>query len=346
MQGLKQFKHYSIINVTSSFFRVVLIFTFVLFYKLNIEILLIIEILATLQPMIHQIIVIPFRNYISQIPAWTTLKWVIKFSIPLYINNLVVFVNGRANVFIIAAFLNPLAIANYDVATKIPMALKKIYQSFIIVYFPNLSNLFSSGDKKNAMSLINKSINIFSIIISSSVIISFLFSREITVLLYSDTYLEAAFAFGLLMFNFFLRGISDLIGYIFVPAGRQSVPATVNFYASIISIGSSFVFIPLFGFIGAAYALIIMNLFSIIMFYFYASKYEIKPSLKGLLQPLLVMGIDLGIYFAMGIETILAKILYVILFMILSWVIIDEVKILTGSAYKFISKYKWQKNSV
>ena len=49
----------------------------------------------------------------------------------------------RVNYFIIGAYLNPSSIANYDVATKVPDALKKIFQSFIIVYFPSLAKLFS-----------------------------------------------------------------------------------------------------------------------------------------------------------------------------------------------------------
>ena len=74
--------------------------------------------------------------------------------------------NGQANIFIIGLYLAPSSIANFDIAAKVPMALKKILQSFIIVYFPNLANLFSKNEKKTAINLIEKSLSIFSFVIT------------------------------------------------------------------------------------------------------------------------------------------------------------------------------------
>ena len=199
MQGLNQFKQYSIINVTSSLFRVVMLLISIYLDKLNLESLLLIEILSNLQPLIHQLIVIPFRELFKIKPKFETYKNVIKFSLPLYLNNMVVFANGQANIFIIAAYLNLSSIASFDVAQKVPMALKKIYQSFIIVYFPNLAKLFSQGDKKDALMLIKKSIGLFSAVMIIGVLVSFIFKNEITVFLFSDKYLEAALTFGLLI---------------------------------------------------------------------------------------------------------------------------------------------------
>ena len=156
MQGLKQFKQYSIVNVVSSAFRVVITVIFILFTKLDLKYLLIIEILATAQPLIHQLFVIPFKEYLKVKPTWKTYERIVKFSIPIYLNNLVVFLNGRAQIFIIGLYLNPVSIAYFSVANKVPMALKKIFQSFIIVYFPSLAKLFADGDRKTAVKLIEK----------------------------------------------------------------------------------------------------------------------------------------------------------------------------------------------
>ena len=126
LQGLNHFKNYSIVNVASSFFRVILVFIYILTSKLTLTNLLIIEILSTLQPLLHQILIIPFKKLLNIKPTIETFKRVIKFSLPLYLNNLVVFINGQINIFIIGAFLSPASIANYDVASKVPDALKKI----------------------------------------------------------------------------------------------------------------------------------------------------------------------------------------------------------------------------
>ena len=227
MQGLKQFKQYSIVNVVSSAFRIILVLVFIFLVNLNLRYLLIIEILATAQPLLHQLFVIPFKKYIKVKPTFITFKRIIKFSIPLYLNNLVVFLNGRAQIFIIGAYLNPASIANFSVATKVPMALIKIFRSFIVVYFPNLAKLFSDGDKKSAINLIEKSLGVFSIFATFMILFSFFFRRELTVLMFSARYEEISLAFALLILRFFMRGVSALIGYPFIPAGYPSIPTKI-----------------------------------------------------------------------------------------------------------------------
>lgn len=346
MQGLCQFKQYSIVNVTSSVFRVLLVFVFLLLTKLDIRILLIIEVLATLQPLLHQLFVIPFKKHLIVKPTWETYKRVIKFSIPLYLNNLVVFINGRMNIFIIAAYLNPASIANYDVATKVPVALKKIFQSFIIVYFPNLSKLFSIGDRKTAVSLIGKSLSIFSLAITLLVIFSFLFRNELTLILFSEKYVDVSLAFSLLIFNFLIRGIGDLMGYSFVPAGFPSVPTRINALAGVISVGLSLLFIPIYGYMGAVYALLIMNLISSTMFYKFLKKHKINPSLKSFLKPmLLILIVSISLLFGAEYSFVLNILLFIIS-LILSWFISDEFKYVLKLVFSFLQKRKWQKNSV
>ena len=276
MQGLNQFRQYSIVNVASSAFRVIVVLIFIYIDKLDIESLLIIEILATLQPLLHQIIVIPFKKHFSVRATTGTYKRVIKFSMPLYLNNLVTFINGRMNIFIIGLYLNPSSVANYDVASKVPQALKKIFSSFIIVYFPNLAKLFSQGDKKTAGVLIERSIGIFSLVVSFLALFAFLFRNELTIFLFSEKYAEVSLAFALLILNFLIRGFGDLMGYTLVSAGYPSVSPKVNTIASFISISLSFLLIPIYGYMGAVYSLIIMNVISSHLFYRFLRKFDIK----------------------------------------------------------------------
>lgn len=343
MQGLHQFKQYSIVNVTSSIFRVIIIIPYIYFSKLDVQSLLVIEILSTLQPLVHQTFVIPFKEYLSIKLTIKSLKKVIKFSIPLYINNLVVFINGRANIFIIAANLNSASVANYDVASKVPIALKKIFQSFIIVYFPNLAKLFSAGDKKTAIKLIEKSIGIFSLTISLLTLIAFLFRNELTALLYSDRYAEISFAFALLILNFLIRGLGDLMGYTLLSAGYPSVSPRINTIASIISLTLSLLFIPLYGYMGAVYALLCMNIISSQLFYLYLRKYEINPNIFTILKPgFILLAVPLSLLFG-GEFSLLYNISIFIVCVIISWFINEDLKDAVKIISNKILKLKWQK---
>ena len=346
MQGLKQFKQYSIVNVVSSAFRIILVLVFILLTNLNLRYLLIIEILATAQPLLHQLIVIPFRKYIKVKPTFITFKRIIRFSIPLYLNNLVVFLNGRVHIFIIGIYLNPASIANFSVATKVPMALIKIFRSFIVVYFPNLAKLFSDGDKKTAISLIEKSLGVFSILTTLMVIFAFFFRHELTVLMFSSKYEEISIAFALLILRFFMRGISALIGYPFIPAGHPSVPTKINAVASLISVGLSFIMVPTYGYMGAVYALLIMNIISSVLFILASLRYEINPRLKSFLKPtILFLAIPFSFLFTGEISFWINLILFMIC-LVIGWFISDEFKSVIKLVFSFIRRHEWQKYSV
>lgn len=345
MQGLKQFKQYSIVNVVSSAFRVVITVVFIFFTNLDLRYLLIIEILATAQPLIHQLFVIPFKEYMKVKPTWKTYERIIKFSVPIYLNNLVVFLNGRAQIFIIGLYLNPVSIAYFSVANKVPVALKKIFQSFIIVYFPSLAKLFADGDRKTAVKLIEKSLGIFSVSMSLLVLFTFLFRNELTVLLFSAKYAEISLAFALLMLRFFIRGLDDLMGYPFVPAGFPSVPTKINAVASVISIILSIALVPIYGYMGAVYALLIMNVVTVLLFYISLHKHEINPRIRSFLKPATILLILPFSYLYNGKYAILYSAFLFMISLILGWFISNELK--SGSKYliKQIRNFRTAKNT-
>ena len=345
MQGLNQFKQYSIVNVASSAFRVFVIILFLLFVKLDIKILLIIEILSTIQPLIHQLFVIPFKKYLSIKPTRETYKKLIKFSIPLYLNNLVVFINGQMNIFIVGAYLTPASVANYDVARKVPVALRKMFRSFIIVYFPNLATLYSAGDKKTAVRLTEKSLGVFSISLALLFAFSFLFRHQLTILLFSARYANVSMAFALLILNFFLRGLGDLMGYPFVPAGHPSVPTWINALGSVISIGLSFLFVPIYGYMGAIYALLIMNLVTTSLFYLSLVKYDINPNMKPFLKPIILFSIVPVSLFYNGQYSLLLNCLLFLSALVLGWIISDDLRSAAKLLFSYIKKYIHSKNS-
>lgn len=207
-QGLKYFKKYALVQVSSAAIRVIFIVVFVLLKSLTLNSLILIEIYTTALAIIIQLVNVPYKKVLRPIKDKQIFNSIIKFSLPVYFNNIFDILNARLNLFIIGLYLTPASVAYYDVANKIPTALRKIYASFLIVFFPNLSDLFSNDKKSSGEDLINKSLNIISLLLSFGALISFLFKDEIVVLLYSSKYSESAFAFFLLMFNFLIRSLS------------------------------------------------------------------------------------------------------------------------------------------
>lgn len=327
MQGLNQFRNYSIINVVSSGFRIVLVIIFIYKGTLDVENLLIIEVLATLQPLIHQIVVIPFKKHFSIQVTIDSFIRVIKFSIPLYINNLVTFFNGRVNIFIIGLYLSPASIANYDVANRVPVALKKLFSSFIIVYFPNLSKLFSQKERESALNFVKRTVGIFSLTVSLLTLFSFLFRNELTTFIFSDRYAEVSLALALLVLNFMIRGFGDLMGYTLVSAGYPSVSPVVNTISSIISLSLSLLFIPIYGYMGAVYALLVMNVISSYLFFRYLYKYDIKLPFIVFVKPFVAFLVVPISFLYSGSYPILVNIFLFLCAIVISWFINSDMKV-------------------
>ena len=225
--------------------------------------MLLVEIVAVTFTVLLQMALIPYKEIFHWNVNFKNLKKILNFSIPLYFSGISYFVQTQVNVFIIGAYLNPVSIANYDVAGKIPQASAKGFQSFIIVFFPNLSRLLSLGERDSALILINKSLLTFSIIINLLLLVSFLFNKEIILLLFSDKYLDSSLAFSLMMVAFYLTAMSNIMGYSLVSAGLPSITLKVNIAAGAINLIGAFLMVPLWGFMGAVYSILLTGLSSL-----------------------------------------------------------------------------------
>ncbi|MDX1373086.1 MAG: oligosaccharide flippase family protein, partial [Nitrososphaeraceae archaeon] len=266
MQGLKLFKHLASTQIISALIRVSLILAAVVTGELTLTNLVYIEIISVLVALVMQFIVIPFKPLLPFKPSYKIFKKLIAFSFPLYLNNLLTFAYDRINLLIIGIYLTAESVANYDVADKIPDALKKLFYSFIVVYFPHSANLFAEKKLEDARKLMNKSLITISIILSFGVMLAFILRNEIVGIIFSEAYIGASFAFALLMLNFYLRAISNILGYSLVSAGFSTTSIKTNSVASVVSIGGSLLLIPIYGYIGAVYSLLAMNIVSQIIY--------------------------------------------------------------------------------
>jgi O-antigen/teichoic acid export membrane protein len=330
LQGLNYFRKFASVQVSSAIVRVLLIGAVILWGTLTLETLIFIEIATTALAFILQLIFVPLKALINVSANKEVYKKIFQFSFPLYLNNLLTFTYDRVHFFILAIYLTPVSVALYDIANKIPDALKRIFQSFIIVFFPNISNLFSKGDTQGGESLMIKSLSLFSTIVIFGVLISFLFSQEITVLLFSANYIESAPAFALLMFVFYLRVISNIMGYTLVSAGYSSVPVKTNSISTVISVGGSLLLIPVLGFIGAVYALVAMNIATQFFYHYYLKKAGIKRGTAEYIKPALIALLLYFVYLAQPFDSIIVKLLFVFLYPVAGWFFIPEVKSISG----------------
>ncbi len=326
LQGLNLFRKFAFVQILSSSFRVTCIVTICLLHKLNLSILFNLEIIIITSTIFFQLLSIPYKMVTLRFPNWHGYFQIIKFSFPLYLNNICNYVIERANVMIIGAFLAPVSIAYYDVADKLPQAIKRVFNSFIIVFFPNISNLFSRKEDTEAKKLMNQYIVLFSNALSALILLGFLFNNEIITLLFSSKYEKSALAFGLMLIPVNIRAITSIIGHTLVAAGYPSVPVKANAISGIVGMAFSFYAIPRFDFLGAVYSVILMSLISFTVHYFYASRIKVKPYLLKFVGPFIVALLLSSIFVIFENISIIIKIFAAVIYVIGCYVLIHEFK--------------------
>lgn len=345
LQGMNLFKKYASVQTITSIIRVVLLVIIGYFQELNLKNVLFVEIVAVSFTVLLQMASIPYKEVIHWDMNLKNIKKIIRFSIPLYFSGISYFVQTQINVLIISSYLNPVSIAEYDVAGKIPQASAKGFQSFIIVFFPNLSKLLSLGKRDAALTLMNKSLLTVSILINLLLLISFIFNKEIIILLFSDKYLSSSLAFSLLMVSFYLSAISNIMGYSLVSAGLPSTTLVVNIVAGAINLMGAFLMIPLWDFMGAVYSVLLSGFSSLLFHYFYLIKYDMKIELISFIKPTSITIITVLLYYTIGADILIFKIFLLIIFFIAIYFLLPESKEIFNQIAKHLFKFKSEDNN-
>ncbi|MEW6030132.1 MAG: flippase [Chloroflexota bacterium] len=334
MQGVRQFMQHAVVEILSAVTRVILLIAF--HNSLSLQSLLYIEIISQLIEVLLQIFFLRallFSLAPNNIKA-ESVRNLTRFSTPLYANNVLTLVYDRSSTFLIGALLNPTSVAAFEVALKIPDGFMRLFNSFIVVYFPNLSNLFAKGHREDAHKMMNRFLVLLSTGIIFLVLVAFLFGKEIVLVLFSEEYLEVSLAFAFLMLNFYLRAVSNILGYSLVASGNSSAPVRANIVSSTVNVVASLVLIRAFGYIGAAYSLLLMNVTSQIIYELLLRRSGLTPYLLGYLKPVLLLTLALSIYWSFGIDSTLLKFLLVGIYVAGSWLFIGEIRWLSRTAVK------------
>ncbi|MCZ6703707.1 MAG: oligosaccharide flippase family protein [Ignavibacteria bacterium] len=340
LQGLNLFKKYAITQIISAMSRFLLLIYFYLQGTLNLDNLILTEILTIIVTLIIEFIFIPFKELITNKSDNIELMKMIKFTIPVYFNNILGSLYSQVNLVIIGVLLTPVSIAYYDVGAKIPEAFRKMFNSYILVFFPNLSNLFSEGSKSSGEKLVGTSLNSISLVLAFATLITFLFRNEIVILLFSEKYAESSLVLSLLMLSLTLGALATLLGYTNVSAGHPKVPMKVNIVCSVISIVGSLIMIPRFGYVGAVYALIIMNAVAQVLYIIYLRRINIIVNVLRYTKPIIFLIITVLLYLLLKDDSLLVRLLSISFFLILNWFFVAEFKSIFSSIVKINSKNK------
>ena len=313
LQGLRKFKEFAIVQFVSALIKTISYVVGLYLKIINLEFLIYAELGSIIFSFFFQQFLVPIHFKINFNLKIKTIKEIIKFSYPLYFNNLLALVNSRANAFIISGFKGPVSLAHYEIAGKIPDALNRIYNSFILVFFPNVAYLVNENKESEAHNFINKSILNINLLIIPILITTYIFQREIIVTLFSTNYEESAFALFLFIITFYFRSIGSITGYSLVAINKNILSFNANFIGVTVGVIFSIILTPIFGFNGAIYGIIFSRVISSSLGIFYLNKYFYKISYMNSIIPLIYCIPFIVAYEFLGIDKIIYKIVIILI---------------------------------
>jgi O-antigen/teichoic acid export membrane protein len=340
LQGFRLFGHFAWIQSSAALFRLLLLIGLIVTDNATLAGVLVIEMIVPAGAVLAMLPCIPFGRLSMRINnrhQWASL---FRFSTPIYLNNILTVIMDRSNVMLMGILLNLQSVAIYEVAGKLSEGFVRIFRAFIVVYFPNLSRLFATVEKKDAEILLNQSLGILSAGISLLVMGIFLFRETIIVLLFSDAYRNAALPLFLMIVNFHLQAMSNILGYSVVSAGYSSVPVRVSSISSIILVGGAVLLIPVFGVIGAIMALFLMNLTSQTLYVYFLIKAKINIRVLDYAKPLLIVALLCGLNFYMDNDGPFFRAGFILLYAGLSWLFVSHWKTLAKGMLEMVLQIK------
>jgi len=315
LQGFHQYKKMAISQVINGGAKFLLIVIFLIVLKMDVMGLIYAFIFSFAASVFFQYLMIPVKKRLYFNP--TIFKMIFKFGFPLGLNTVLTFVFTKIDRFMIGAMLSPIGVAYYEIASRIPDSSRRIFESFKSVFFPNMSELYAKKRYSEAEKVLNNSlrfVSFFTIFAALSVI---LFQKEIVRILFSERYLESAPALSLLMFALSIGLIGNVLGTSLVSAGYSTKPLIANVVATIVNVLGNLIMIPIFGFIGAAFASVITKCITNPVLIWFLKKNGINVRAKEYIKPILMFIVCWFLFLRFGGEVVLVRIFLICLFLVL-----------------------------
>ena len=176
-------------------------------------------------------------------------KQSLKFGLKAYIANVIGFLNYRIDKIILNSLMGSTALGYYDVSVGAAERLWILSSSVATVVFPKISSLEEDEERNQLTLLVIKNLFLVTTVIG---ITAFFLIRPVMVLLYGVEFEPAANGFKLLLPGIIAVGLSRILANDISGRNKPEISAVVAFIGLILNIILNYVFVPRFGFLGAA----------------------------------------------------------------------------------------------
>ncbi len=189
-----------------------------------------------------------------------TFKEVFYFSIPTSITALSSFILTYADVLLIGFFLTSLDVGIYSAASPASRLVLAFTTALYAVLLPSVSEVFAKGRVTDIKRYFKLSILAMLFLVVPATIIAFIFSKQIITLLFTETYVQAAFSFQILAVGMLFLSLFMTNSAIFQGMGLAKIPMKILLVSALIDVLLNIILIPSYGIEGAAFSTALASL--------------------------------------------------------------------------------------
>lgn len=193
------------------------------------------------------------KSYLT-LPTHERIRELWTFSWPIAVSSVIFLLLSRTDIIMIGYFLDSRNIAYYRVIQPLRQAATMFIGSFSFLFLPLATEAYNNDNFEEVDTLFG-SVAKWGIILTIPIILTFVYrSTEVVILLFGQSYTEAAFPLAILSGGLFLRTISGPNGDVIKTINRTEVEIRASIGGLFINLFLNWILIPIYGISGAAIA--------------------------------------------------------------------------------------------
>jgi O-antigen/teichoic acid export membrane protein len=239
---------------------------------------------------------------VRQVFRWdaSLLRQILRFSLPLQLNDILGYAAQRLDAVVVAALLGPAAVVYLEVARRLPEGVSTIYEAFRSVFFPFAAGLAATGRLPALVLLLNRALRLVAFVTLLATLLALLYGEEVIRLLFSRAYVPSAPLFALLMLGLSFTVLEHTMGYSLVAVGETGKPVILNAVRSSLNLAGLAALIPLAGILGPGVALVLSAALTLPLPVRFLAQRGVRVSWSTILMPAAVFALCAGLYYFLG----------------------------------------------
>ena len=300
LNGLREMKYYSFINVLYNIIMLLFILTF-LFLGFGVKGALIGNMLASIVVMVIAAVIMKKFVCFTISGYIKNTKMLTSFGSRLAGANMVNEIYHHIDIIMIGYFLTSTAVGYYAIAVSLSRFFWLVPKAMGTVAYPTISEYWAKKDIQAINKLVDKSTKYSAcMLIFSGMSVAF-FAKDIITYLFTPKFLPAVLPLTILIIGTVIYGIVKSIGAIFASTGKVNLVLIITAIGAVSNILLNIALIPTYGIIGAATATTTSYLIGVgITIYFLRKMLAIKFDVLWYTKMAMLVGMSVTLFYGLG----------------------------------------------